>query len=132
NLLGRIVQTQKNVLPPVLPGNATVYITRSIYDSLGRMKSIVYPDNTIVNYAYNGPFLDRVYDLGTVYVSYSGYNALGQPAHQAFGNGVTTDFTYANASNGNCPAPNFRPCTTTTFGATGRYQDFSYYYDQGG
>ena len=132
NIMGRVVQTQKVVAPPTPSGSPATYVTRTTHDSLGRVKSIGYPDNTIVNYAYNGPLLERVYGQGNVYAVYSGYNALGQPARLTLGNGVITDYSYSHAANPDCPKQNFRPCTTMTQGAEGTYQDFQYRYDRGG
>jgi RHS repeat-associated protein len=75
------------------PGTA-VYTTQTGYDSLGRVSSISYPDGTSVQYAFNGPLLDRAFDAATNYAQYTGYNALGQPARLTLGNGVTTDYQY--------------------------------------
>jgi RHS repeat-associated protein len=130
--MGRIIKTQKTVLPVVLPGRPTKYLTQSTYDDAGRIASIKYPDNKVIKYAYNGPVLDRVYDLQNVYAAYSGYNALGQPAQMTSGNGVVTNYSYSNAANPDCPEHNFRPCKTKTQGAAGAYQDFRYRYDRGG
>jgi RHS repeat-associated protein len=132
DVMGRIIKTQKTVLPVVLPGRPTKYLTQSTYDDAGRIASIKYPDNKVIKYAYNGPVLDRVYDLQNVYAAYSGYNALGQPAQMTSGNGVVTNYSYSNAANPDCPEHNFRPCKTKTQGAAGAYQDFRYRYDRGG
>lgn len=130
--LGRAIKEQMKVFPVVLPGRSTKYLTEAAYDGIGRVMSVRYPDKTTVNYGYNGPLLERVYDSGQVYIAYSGFNALGQPARVTFGNGVVTDYTYSNAVNSACPEPNSRLCTATTRGSTGTYQDFRYRYDPTG
>ena len=80
--------------------DSTPYTTVASYDSGGRLKSIRYPiDNDIVSYSYDaGGNLSQVTSPTAPYVSYTGYNALGQPGNAAYGNGVNTTYTY-NASN---------------------------------
>jgi RHS repeat-associated protein len=122
--MGRITRTDKFV-------DANTYTTQTNYDLLGRITLIRYPDSSFVNYVYNGPFLDRVYDPITTYAQYLGYNALGQPDSINFANGVTTTYTYANSGNANCPLNNFRLCTirTTKSGQSTPYQNLQYSYD---
>lgn len=86
--MGRITRSDKTV-------DNTTYTIQTGYDALGRLQSITYPDGDIVNYNYNGLFLNKVYkDSNTTYAHYSGYNALGQQGRITFGNGVTTDYAY--------------------------------------
>ena len=66
------------------------------YDGLGRIKSLQYPDNEIVNYTYNtGGSLQQVGSFAT----YSGYNALRQKGTVTYGNGVSTSHQYYPANN---------------------------------
>lgn len=118
--MGRIRRTDKVV-------DGTMYTLQAGYDLLGRTDSITYPDSSVVNYAYNGPLLDRVYEGSTNYAQYGGYNALGQPGTVTHGNGVVTTSTYSNSANGTCPKQNFRPCTI----AIGNFQTLTYDYDNG-
>lgn len=120
--MGRITRTDKVV-------DGTTYTTQIAYDSLGRITSIGYPDGTFINYAYNGPFLSRVYEGTTNYAQYTGYNALGQGARVTFGNGALTDYSYSNSGNANCPQHNFRLCKITTSLSTTTYQNLQYGYD---
>jgi RHS repeat-associated protein len=104
------------------PGTA-VYTTQAGYDSLGRVSSVGYPDGASVQYAYNGPLLDKAYEGTTTYARYTGYNAVGQPAKLTLGNGVTTDYQYK--------PNNFRLHSIfTTHAATSQcFQSLLYNYD---
>jgi len=123
--MGRITRTDKVV-------DGTTYTTRIAYDPLGRVTSVGYPDGTFVNYAYNGPFLSRIYEGTTNYAQYTGYNALGQATRVTFGNGALTDYTYSNSGNANCPQHNFRVCKITTSLSSTTYQNLQYGYDPAG
>jgi RHS repeat-associated protein len=118
NNMGGVSRTDKVV-------DGTTYTTQTGYDILGRVSSITYPDNSVVNYAYTGSALDRVYEGSTNYAQYSGYNALGKPATMTTGNGVIATYTYSNTANGTCPQQNFRTCTV----AIGNFQTLTYGYD---
>ncbi len=76
--------------------DGSTYITESSYDGLGRLTSVSYPTTPVktVTYAYDGPQLRRVSEGATNYVTYAGWNALGQPGTDTFGNGVVTTRTY--------------------------------------
>ncbi len=86
---GRITQSTK-----ILDG--TTYTTTSGYDGLGRLTTVTYPTNPVktVTYAYDGPYLKQVLEGATVYMTYEGWNALGQPAKAISGNGVVSAYTY--------------------------------------
>lgn len=118
NNMGGVSRTDKVV-------DGTTYTTQTGYDILGRVSSITYPDNSVVNYAYTGSVLDRVYEGSTNYAQYGGYNAMGKPATMTAGNGVITTYTYSNTANGTCPQQNFRTCTI----AIGSFQTLTYSYD---
>lgn len=116
-------QTNQDLKFAKLASGNAVYTTQTGYDSLGRVSSISYPDGTSVQYAFNGPLLDRAFDAATNYAQYTGYNALGQPARLTLGNGVTTDYQYK--------PNNFRLHSIfTTHAATSQcFQSLSYNYD---
>ena len=124
--MGRITKTDKVV-------DSTTFTTQMSYDFIGRETSITYPDNDIVSYSYNGPFLDKVYGSATTYARYPStsfnptyaYNALGQPGAVTFGNNVTTIYTYSTTTNTDCPQQNFRLCRVTT----STFQNVRYSYD---
>jgi RHS repeat-associated protein len=86
---GRVKQSAKTL-------DGTTYTTTSVYDGLGRLTSVSYPTTPIktVTYTYDGPQLKRVSEGATNYVTYAGWNALGQPETDTFGNGVVTTRTY--------------------------------------
>ena len=86
---GRIRQSAKTI-------DSTTYTTTSVYDGLGRLTSVSYPPNQVktVTYAYDGPYLKEVREGATVYMTYEGWNALGQPAKAISGNGVVSAYTY--------------------------------------
>lgn len=86
---GRVTQSVKII-------DGTTYTTTSAYDGLGRLTSVSYPTNPVktVTYAYDGPYLKQVLEGATVYMTYGGWNALGQPAIATSGNGVATAYTY--------------------------------------
>ena len=112
---GRISQSAKTL-------DGTTYTTTSAYDGLGRLTTVNYPTTPIktVTYAYDGPQLKSVLEGTTAYVSYGGWNALGQPATATFGNGVVTTSTYADLNNVTCSTPkSFRLCTLKTTGPSG-------------
>ncbi len=125
---GRITQSAKTL-------DGTTYTTTSAYDGLGRLTSVNYPTNPIktVTYTYDGPQLKSVLEGATTYVTYAGWNALGQPATNTFGNGVVTTNTYANTGNATCTQQTFRLCTLKTQkGANPLYQDLRYDYEANG
>ncbi len=71
------------------------YTTETTYDELGRMNSLRYPDQTLINYVYDdGGNLRQV----PGYATYSGYNALGQVGSVTYGNNITTTYSYYQAN----------------------------------
>ena len=125
---GRITQSAKTL-------DGTTYTTASAYDGLGRLTSVNYPTTPIktVTYTYDGPQLKSVLEGATTYVTYAGWNALGQSATSTFANGVVTTNTYANTNNTTCTQQTFRLCTLKTQkGANPLYQDLRYDYEANG
>lgn len=90
--MGRAYKITKTV-------DATPYTTESGYDVAGRVVSVKYPDNETLEYVYDAGYLDHVSGGGITYAGYAGYNALGQPATVAYGNGVTTTYEYRPDNN---------------------------------
>ncbi len=117
DLVGQTLRTDKVV-------NLTTYTTLFGYDQAGRQTSVTYPDNSVVTFTYNGPFLSQVTEGTTIYAAYGGYNAQGQPGTVTYANGVTTSYTYA-ATNNRLQG------ISTVKGAT-TYQSLSYSYDNVG
>ena len=117
DIAGRGIKTDKVI------GGVT-YTTQSVYDGLGRITSLTYPDSSVVTHTYNGPQLESVQEGSTTYVSYAGFNALGQPATTTSGNGVVTTYTY--------DPQNFRLKTLKTVNGSTTLQDLGYNFDAGG
>ena len=115
--MGRVIQTDKIV-------DTTTYTTQTVYDGLGRVLTLTYPDNSVVSHTYNGPQLEGVQDGSTTYALYGGFNALGQPGTLTLGNGVTTDYTY--------DPQNFQLKTLKTVKESTVLQDLNYTFDNGG
>ncbi len=122
---GRLTRTDKTI------GTAT-FITQTAYDGLGRVTAVAYPDGTAVQYEYNGPMLQRVYEGSLAYVQYGAYDALGQPGTATFGNGVETAYTYSHGGNPTCSQPTFRLCTLLTTRNSATLQNTHYVYDGAG
>lgn len=113
--------------------DGVTYTIQSTFDGLGRIKTITYPDNSLINYAYNGAVLSQVSQGATIYLSYNNHNELGLPELVTFGNGVTTTFSYSKNGNALCPNDNFTLCTIKTIkGTNPAYQDLQYGFDLGG
>jgi RHS repeat-associated protein len=89
DILGREIKTTKTII-------TSSYTIERTYDSLDRLVTVKYPDNSVVTYTYNkqGGISTVTGDQGTAYVSSVNYNANGQIEHIAYGNGTSTDYTY--------------------------------------
>ena len=80
--------------------NPAEYRTSSTFDALGRVKTILYPEDveghrSELNPTYNrAGALERVELDGEVYVERIAYNAKGQRTLIAYGNGVMTRYAY--------------------------------------
>lgn len=118
--VGRIIRTDK-----LLDG--VTYVSESSYDGLGRIVQVKYPTTPVksVDYVYSGPWLEKVKDSAgsgtTTYVTYSNFNALGEPRTTTQGNGVVTTRTFdpltfrletVNTVNPNTPSPDIAAPTT--------------------
>ena len=89
DILGREIKTTKTI-------TTSSYTVERTYDSLDRLVTVKYPDNSVVTYTYNkqGGIATVTGDQGVSYVSSVNYNANGQIEHIAYGNGTSTDYTY--------------------------------------
>ncbi|RJQ49599.1 MAG: hypothetical protein C4538_02020 [Nitrospiraceae bacterium] len=93
--MGQISKTEKT-----LASDLSFYRTQTQYDPLGRVKKIIYPDLTEVDYQYDGNGNIRDIKKGAqAYVTYDSYTAIGNPLSLTFGNGTTTNYTYYPESN---------------------------------
>jgi len=87
------------------PGSGTAIrlpapqVVERTYDSLDRLTSVTYPDNTIVEYRYNKQGgIQSIFSPATggnvYYVKYATYNANGQLEYIQYGNNSSTGYTY--------------------------------------
>ena len=115
--LGRTAQVLRTI-------QGVQYPTGFQYDSPGHITAISYPDNDVVNYAYDGAYnMSSASNAASVnYAAFSGYNARGQVGRIAFGNGAATTFSYYASNN------RLQELSTTSPGS-GVVQDFVYGYD---
>ncbi|MFZ2444934.1 MAG: toxin TcdB middle/N-terminal domain-containing protein [Syntrophobacteraceae bacterium] len=100
------------------------YTVKKTYDDLGRMTSIRYPDNALVNYTYDNG--GNTWMAGS-YGTFLDYNAMGQPGRIKFrydGAEISTTLLTYYAENGR-----LKDLTTP---ANGSAQHFSYEYDKWG
>ncbi len=134
NLVGRLAQVadstgtvtfQYDVLGQISSSTRTLFTTPYTFsytrDTLSRLATITYPDNSVLTYTYNGPFADQVKEGSTVYAQYHSYNALGQPVSVAYSNGVNTYFTYETNT--------FRLKSLQTTKSSTTLQNLEYAYD---
>ncbi len=87
---GQIKETGKTI-------NSQTYTTKTGYDSLGRVETVTYPDNTVVKYTHDA--LDNLIQVkdpsnSPVYAVYGNYNAKGQYGTVTNANGVSTTYQY--------------------------------------
>ena len=87
--LGRLLLEDKNV-------NGTDYCIKWAYDAMGRITAIAYPNNEIVNYAY-----DNSGNIANIpgYVTGVDYNAVWQMTNIYLANGLVRSLTYDPRNN---------------------------------
>ena len=97
--LGEPVQMRRRIerLTPSAPAKEASF--EYLYDYLGRMEKITYPDGEQVRYEYDlGGQVRAVsgqhYGRETSYINQVGYDEFGQRAYIEYGNGVRTTYTY--------------------------------------
>ena len=90
--LGRVIMDRKTV-------DSIEYDFTRTYDSMGRVRTLEYPDTEVITYVYNN--LGDVESISglksgqtTHYVKGVDYNASGQILHLTYGNDVTSDYSY--------------------------------------
>ena len=123
--LGRVIQDQKTL------GDGNDYSFTRIYDPLGRVITLEYPDAEFINLTFNGmgeaETMTLVHEDETqsAIVSNVDYNASGQITKIEYGNGVTTDYTYN-------PQTLRLEHLLTSHQTQGTYQDLTYAFDNVG
>ena len=97
--LGEMVAMSRRIdrLTPSAPAVEASY--GYLYDYLGRMEQITYPDGEVVHYGYDrGGQVCRVsglhYGRQTTYIKEIGYDEFGQRSYIEYGNGVRSNYTY--------------------------------------
>ena len=101
-----------------------------LFDYLGRLEQVGYPDGEVVKYEYDagGQVLSvhgEHYGRISTYVSEIGYNAFGQRSYIEYGNGVRSTYIYDENRRW---LTHFR--TTDSYGRV--HQDFHYGFDRAG
>ncbi len=121
---GRVIDDTKTV-------DSTPYSFARTYDSMGRVRTLTYPDTEVVTYTYNG-FGDVETISGvknsvtTDYVKDVNYNASGQITYLKYGNNVTSDYTY------NANTLRLSNILTKKPDGTTKLQDLAYTFDNNG
>ncbi len=115
--LGRVITDQKQI-------EDKSYAVDYVYDQLGAVRSMTYPDGFVLDYDYNeAQQLERVYSGDQVYAQNFAYTPLGQTASFTLGNGVEIQNTYD-------PAKAYQlQAKQATFGGES-LQNLSYSYDR--
>ena len=101
--------------------------TQFTYDSWGRILNITYPDNEVVNYAYDlGGQLFRFCNNGSYsYLDSVLYDRFGAKTSQKYGNGLKTNYTYDSYTRRLSQI-------TVTDNSNNPYGDIQYGYDPAG
>ena len=126
--LGNVSQRQKTMTPQSKSIPSVTYTTSSVYDTLGRVLNMTYPDNEILTYTYDAggkPTQVSGTRNGTTtnYVGSIQYNELEQRTEFEWGNGVTAIYGYY---------PDTRRLQTVTTGSPSlakAFQKMVYTYD---
>jgi len=118
--MGQITKTIKTI-------GSDTYTTQTQYDPLGRVKKIIYPDTSAVDYTYNGN--GNIKDIksgATTYADYNSYTAVGDPLSIDYGNDkVNSMYQYI-------PQNNRLYSLTTNSVTQGELINISYNYDNVG
>ncbi len=121
---GRVVSDTKTV-------DSVPYAFARSYDSMGRVRTLTYPDTEVVTYAYNG-FGDVETIQGVKsgvtsdYIKDVNYNASGQITFTKYGNNVTSNYTYDSNTLRLNNILTKKPDNTT------KLQDLTYAFDNNG
>ncbi len=121
---GRVTMDRKTV-------DSVAYDFTRTYDSMGRVRTLTYPDTEVVTYTYNG--FGDIETIGGVksavtthYIKDVNYNASGQITYTKYGNDVTSDYTY------NSNTLRLSNILTKKPDGTTKLQDLSYAFDNNG
>jgi len=90
DILGREIKTTKTI-------TTSSYTVERTYDSLDRLVTVKYPDDSVVTYIYNKQGgIDKIGAApeGPYFVTAVSYNANGQIERITYGNGTSTDYKY--------------------------------------
>lgn len=112
-------------------GNAT-YKVRHEFDELGRLRRLIYPDESKVDYEFSGPFLRSVGLDGKELVRYERPTPIGYPQQVKFANGSESNYTFSESINPNCPRPTLRLCSLKILAEGKPRRDYRFNYDGAG
>ena len=118
------------VLAETLTMDGATYTNRTAYDTLGRISTLTYPNRDTVGYTYNlqGGIetitLTPAGQAAQAIISNINYNAGGQLTKIAYGNGVTSDYSFNPLT--------WRLDRLVSTGPGGTLQDFTYQFDNAG
>ncbi|MBO7623694.1 MAG: hypothetical protein J6S82_00095 [Bacteroidales bacterium] len=120
--MGEVTQETRIYALPFL-NSPLALSTQFTYDSWGRILNITYPDNEVVNYAYDlgGQLQSITNNSSYTYLDNVSYDRFGAKEHQEYGNGMVTDYEY------NIVRRLSRIDVTSP--ANGGYSDINYTYD---
>lgn len=98
--LGEVIKSTRVMLGAPWESTDRTFATQFVYDSFGRMLSLVYPDGETLTYTYDkgGQVRSVSGSKGndsTVYVKDIRYDEFGQRTRLEYGNGVVTTYDYA-------------------------------------
>lgn len=89
------------------------YRISNVFDTIGRISAITYPDGAKATYSYDGRVLREVSVNGAMYAKFENPTPTGAYRKAIFGNGVVRDLTYSEPANIACPLPGFLLCSDT-------------------
>ena len=97
--LGEAVGIDRTITRVTPMANAESASFSYVYDYLGRMQSITYPDGEVLSYGYDAGGQVKSaqgvhYGRTTTYVADIGYDQFGQRVYMKYGNGVETKYVY--------------------------------------
>ena len=124
--IGRVERVDRRI-------NGRALTLKWSYDGSDRLAAVTYSNGDVIRYAYDGPFLARVYDQAQVFVSYQGFSATGKPSEAKYGNGVSSRYIYGTSGDPGCKVHDEHLCRSETFSKAGQpLSRLSYEYDAAG
>ena len=123
--MGEVTRETRIYALPFLT-NALALSTQFTYDSWGRILNITYPDNEVVNYAYDlgGQLFRFCNNSNYSYLDSVKYDRFGAKVSQKYGNGLKTSYTYNNLTR--------RLSNIATMNGNSQVSSFAYTYDNVG